>query len=273
MMGLPPALWGRVDGLAQTMLQSFCPMLPADQQRQFGEVAMGLLGLFQKLAAGGACPMHDGAAPSGVDPASASASGLFPEILALAAAGTPGLSMAEALPTALDFVLGGYLSSAFLLGTAWYNLQQTPGAMQAYRQGDAAFRLNALEEIKRFDAPFQLADRYTARDMVMGGVRVPANSRVCLVIGSANHDESVFGPKAELFDIEREARADQNLVFGRGAHHCIGMPMAQITLPVVLNTLVDQCEAMGLEPASARWRQDPYFRAFDGLNARLRWRS
>ncbi len=269
MFGLPEAQWGTVNALATTMLKCFCPMGPADQVRQSREAAMGISALLKNLALA-QCPMHAGAEQG--TSAAAPALGLFQRIASMAAANeTPGLGMNEAVPTGLNLILGGYLSSAFLLGTGLHNLQQQTHVWQAFVKGGAAVRQNAWEEIKRFDPPFQLADRYAARDVVLSGVRIPKDARVCLVLGSANRDASVFGPDAERFDIERPPQSDQSLVFGWGEHQCMGMPMAQLTVPAVLNTLVDNCESLRLEPASARWAQDPYFRTFDALPAQLRW--
>jgi cytochrome P450/deferrochelatase/peroxidase EfeB len=269
MFGLPEAQWDTVNALATTMLKCFCPMGPADQVRQSREAAMGVSALLQHLATA-QCPMHAGTGQTHLS--TATAPGLFQRVVSLAMAKqTAGLSMNEALPTGLNLILGGYLSSAFLLGTGLYNLQQQPHVWQAYLQGDPAVRQNAWEEIQRFDPPFQLADRYAARDVVFGGVHIPKDARVCLVLGSANRDASVFGPDAERFDIERPPQSDKSLAFGWGEHQCLGLPMAQLTVPAVLGTLVDNCESLRLEPASARWAQDPYFRTFDALPAQLRW--
>jgi cytochrome P450/deferrochelatase/peroxidase EfeB len=269
MFGLPQSQWATVSTLANTMLKCFCPMGPADQIRQSKEAAMGISVLLTNLAAAH-CPMHQRAAHDTSWPQTAPA--LFQRIVSLAAANeTLGLSMNEAIPTGLNLILGGYLSSAFLLGTGLYHLQQQTGVWQAFIHGGAALRLNAWEEIKRFDPPFQLADRYAARDVVLCGVRIPKDARVCLVLGSANRDATVFGHDAEHFDIERAPQAEKNLVFGWGEHQCMGMPMAQVTVPTVLNALADHCESLTLLPEMARWGQDPYFRTFETLPAQLRF--
>jgi cytochrome P450 len=179
--------------------------------------------------------------------------------------GTPALTPAEAMSSALDFLLGGYLSSVFLASTGIDNLMKHPAAMAAYQNGDAALRANAFEEIKRFDAPFQLADRYAAQDMTIGGVLIPKNSLVSLAFGSANHDEAVFGATAELFDIGRVAQPAENLAFGFGEHRCIGAPMAGQTVPIVINAFLEKYPQASAVRVGTQKLTDPYFRGFQRL--------
>lgn len=175
------------------------------------------------------------------------------------------------MSSALDFLLGGYLSSVFLASTGIYNLLTHPSAGAAYRKGDAALRANAFQEMKRFDAPFQLADRYAAHDVTLGGVLIPKNALVSLVYGSANHDASVYGSTAEQFDIERvmNRTPNANMVFGAGEHRCIGAPMADQAVPIVIDTFLEQCQQATITAGAALWRDDPYFRGFRQLAMQL----
>ena len=51
---------------------------------------------------------------------------------------------------------------------------------------------NAIEETLRFEAPSPVTGRWTTRDLDYHGLRIPANSRVLLLAGSANRDERQF---------------------------------------------------------------------------------
>jgi cytochrome P450/deferrochelatase/peroxidase EfeB len=259
MLGWPAPQWAVLGDLVQTMLQAFNPMLPVDQRTPSYAAAAQIM---QMLQAGVAqCPAHGGA----------DSLGLLCRIQGLTQT-TPApsvISPPEAISTGLDFLLGGYLSSVFLASTGIVNLLQHPAAMQAYRSGNAALRANAFEEMKRFDAPFQLADRFASHDMTFGGVFIPKDSLVSLVFGSANHDEAVFGATAEQFDIERSVSASaQNLVFGVGEHRCIGAPMAGQTVPIVIDTLIDSFAHLAALQGMAQRRNDPYFRGFRSLPLR-----
>lgn len=254
MLGWPADQWAALGDCVGVMLQAFNPMLPLDQRTpSYGAAGKIMQTLQAGLAPVAQCPAH-----AAVNPA-----GLACRIEGLSGAGI--LSQPEAMGTMLDFLLGGYLSSVFLTSTALNNLLQQPVAFTAYQKDDAALRANAFEEMKRFDAPFQLADRYAAKDIELGGMVIPKDSLVSLAFGSANHDPAVYGSTAEQFDIERVANSAQNLVFGTGEHRCIGAPMAGQAVPIVIDTLIDHCASLRLVPGMGVRRGDPYFRGFNQL--------
>jgi cytochrome P450/deferrochelatase/peroxidase EfeB len=254
MFGWPAAQWTTLGDLVEVMLQAFNPMLPLDQRTPSYAAAGQIMQMLQ--AGASQCP-HAAPAATG-DPM-----GLFCRMWGMV--GTPAMSPAETLSSALDFLLGGYLSSVFLASTGINNLLKHPEAQATYQNGDAALRANAFEEMKRFDAPFQLADRYAAQDVTLGGILIPQNSLISLVYGSANHDQAAFGKTSEMFDIERTANPSKNLVFGVGEHRCIGAPMAGITVPIVIDTFLEKCPKMIAMPGAAVGRGDPYFRGFSKL--------
>jgi cytochrome P450 len=104
--------------------------------------------------------------------------------------------------------------------------------------------------------------------VTFGGVFIPKDSLVSLVYGSANHDKTIFGKTADAFDIERSsasANTGQNLVFGCGEHRCIGAPMAEQAVPMVIDAFIDQFAKTTLTVQSMQRRDDPYFRGFGSL--------
>jgi cytochrome P450 len=224
-------------------------MLPNDERTPSYAAAAQIIQMLQTGVS--QCPAHGG---------------LFARIMGMV--GTPALNPAEAMSSALDFLLGGYLSSVFLATTAIDNVMKHPDALAAYENGDASQRANAFEEMKRFDAPFQLADRYAAQDMTFGGVLIPKNSQISLSFGSANHDAAIYGSTSDLFDIERVAQPSHNLVFGSGEHRCIGAPMADQTVPIVVDTFLERYPKSSSVPASTQRLTDPYFRGFQQFTVR-----
>jgi cytochrome P450 len=89
-------------------------------------------------------------------------------------------------------------------------------------------------EALRFFPPVNGLMRQTRADVQIAGVTVPAGQRVCLLLASANRDETVF-TDPERFDPARfEARASaqftaagQIMPFGAGVHYCVGARLAQ----------------------------------------------
>jgi hypothetical protein len=75
--------------------------------------------------------------------------------------------------------------------------------------------------------------RHKAKQAVdIGGVSVPAEAKLLLLLGSANRDPAVFANPDEL-DIRRP-NAREHLSFGYGVHNCLGAPLARLEARVVL---------------------------------------
>jgi len=250
MFGIPQNLWDQAGQLAGTMLKYSDAMLPRELQMLAAAAAKELAAMLGSLRQ--QCPVP----PTG------------PELHCQLAALDPVLHWTprELVETVQHFALGGFLSMDFLLGSGVHRLLTEPGALQQYRNANAAARLLALQEMQRFDAPFQMADRFAAKPARLGDVDIPAGAKVTVVYGSANRDEAVFGVDAERFDMSRSTAAGLNLVFSRDDHYCIGAPMADTVVPIALDTLLTSMPGLRLASPPAMERvSNPYFRAFKSL--------
>ena len=87
----------------------------------------------------------------------------------------------------------------------------------------------------RWDNPAPLEGRWTTRDVVLHGTTVPAESRVMLIMGAANHDDRVFAD-SERFDIHRVMK--RPLVFGFGLHRCLGAALARLETRVAFEEIL-----------------------------------
>jgi len=96
-----------------------------------------------------------------------------------------------------------------------------------------------VEEVLRYSSPVQCIGRCTTRDVEIGGVRIPAGSRVLLVYAGANRDTARFD-HADAFDVDRGAAG--HLAFGFGRHQCAGALLARTELRLVLEKLVTMPE-------------------------------
>ena len=249
MFGLPAAEWTSTGALIDTVLANVSALRPAAQRIPAALASTALLGYFYAKQQG--CPARPGTS----------------ELLCRMQSDgqQQGMTSDEVRMTALHFALGGYLSTEFLVGTGIYNLLASPGAIARFRDGNANLRLAAIEEMKRFDAPFQMADRYAAQDVRLGGYDIAAGSMVTVVYGSANRDEAIFGADADNFVIDRQIPAGANYVFGHGIHYCIGAPMVSAVAPAVFAALVQAMPGLSLTGTMPRRVFDPYYRAFASL--------
>ena len=117
----------------------------------------------------------------------------------------------------------------------------------------------AVAEILRLRPPVQASIRQAAVDTELGGRTIERGQKVMVLLGSANHDESVFDRPNE-FDVGRFADnssaqytpAGQNRGFGGGAHNCTGSLLAKLEMEEALRYLLerfDRMEFAGSPPA------------------------
>jgi cytochrome P450/ferredoxin-NADP reductase len=98
---------------------------------------------------------------------------------------------------------------------------------------------NFVEEVLRFESPGQNLCRQTTAEITIAGTTIPANSRVMVLLASANRDERVFA-NPDTFDADRVFNpANKIMAFGEGIHSCMGAPLARLTARVLLEELLD----------------------------------
>ncbi|GAA1223404.1 cytochrome P450 [Pseudonocardia alaniniphila] len=133
---------------------------------------------------------------------------------------------------ALSFA--GHETTTNLIGNALRNLLSHPGLWQRLH-ADPTLVDSAVEETLRFDSSVIAWRRVTTRAVTIGNVDIPANTRLMLAFGAANHDPSVF-PEPEVFDINRE-NARVQLSFGKGTHFCLGQHLGRVEVRTVIGML------------------------------------
>jgi cytochrome P450/ferredoxin-NADP reductase len=97
---------------------------------------------------------------------------------------------------------------------------------------------NFVEEVLRFESPGQNLCRQTTAEITIAGRTIPADSRVMVLLASANRDERVFAAP-DTFDVDRLFNPETKiLAFGEGIHSCMGAPLARLTARVMLEELL-----------------------------------
>jgi len=80
--------------------------------------------------------------------------------------------------------------------------------------------------------------RQSTEEVTIHGVTIPADSRVMILLGSANRDERVYDD-ADSFDIDRVLTAETKIMsFGTGVHGCMGAPLARLIAQVAVEELL-----------------------------------
>jgi cytochrome P450 len=151
--------------------------------------------------------------------------------------GLPGdeaLTERELHATVLLLLGAGFETTVNLLGNAVVLLDAHPDQWAALRAEPAGWA-DAVEEVLRHDSPVQITGRTARVDAEVAGRRVPAGSRVTLLLGAANRDPEVFADPAR-FDVTRPNARD-HLAFSGGAHYCLGAGLARLEAEVALRAL------------------------------------
>ncbi|MEM7112237.1 MAG: cytochrome P450 [Chloroflexota bacterium] len=100
---------------------------------------------------------------------------------------------------------------------------------------DASLIPRAVDEMLRYTPSIFAWRRITTEPVTLGGVDLPADAPLVVVIGSANHDGACFA-NSETFDIMRDDTKEM-LTFGHGVKYCLGAPLARLEGRVVVEEL------------------------------------
>lgn len=138
----------------------------------------------------------------------------------------------------------GHESTTALMANTW-KLALEHGLWEQLRENRELVP-RFLEEASRFDSVQHAMLRTAREDVVVGGVKIPAGSRLMLLYAAGSRDESLC-PHANKLDLTRE-KVPQHLTYGRGTHFCLGAPLARLQFNITTNVLLDRLPALTLVP-------------------------
>lgn len=156
--------------------------------------------------------------------------------------GSDRLTPREMLSLVPGLFLAGHETIAQALAMGLYHLLSTRERWEALVAAPETVE-SVVEEALRLDGPVFGMWRNAVVDVELGGVTVPAGSRVYVSYWAANLDAERYRDPAG-FDPERASR--RHLAFGRGIHYCIGAPLARMELRVALTTLAREFPGLRL---------------------------
>jgi cytochrome P450 len=130
--------------------------------------------------------------------------------------GEDGLTDAELVMFLIQLLVAGNETTRHSISGGLLALAGHPGQWAALRSRPELVP-PAVEEILRWTSPVVYFLRTATRPARLGGAEVAAGDRLMLLYGSANRDESAFGPSADRFEVSRHGDAP-TLAFGLRGH-------------------------------------------------------
>jgi cytochrome P450 family 144 len=178
------------------------------------------------------------------------------------------LSEREGVSLLLQLVIAGSESTASLIGSATRMLAEQAEIQDALRADSARIPV-FLEEALRLESPFRGHFRIVTEDTTLGGVELPKGSRVMLMWGSANRDDTAF-PSAGVLDLERP-HPKMHVGFGSGIHFCLGAPLARMEANITLERLLARTRSFRLAAETPAPRHVPslFVRRLEALELEL----
>lgn len=183
-----------------------------------------------------------------------------------------GLRKQRELP---DVVTDSYLHSMMMAGIVAAHettANATANAMKLLLQHPDVWREvcedpslipNAVEECLRHNGSVAAWRRLVTADAQVGGVDLPAGSKLLIVTSSANHDEGHFAD-GDLFDIRRDNASD-HLTFGYGSHQCMGKNLARMEMQIFMEEFARRMPHMTLSAQTFSYVPNTSFRGPEHL--------
>jgi cytochrome P450 len=162
-------------------------------------------------------------------------------------AGEDRLSDDEIISFLFLLVVAGNETTTKLLANAWFwgwhHPHERAKALHDHRRiGDW------VEETLRFDTSTQMLLRVTTGEVELLGTKVPGDSRVLLLVGSANRDPACF-PDPDRYDLDRDT--SKLISFGSGRHFCLGAALARLEARVGLEELLARVSDYDIDEGGA----------------------
>jgi cytochrome P450 len=140
----------------------------------------------------------------------------------------------EALGLTLLTVVAGHETTVGGISSMLLHVARTPGLKERLI-ADPALIPKAVEEALRVEAPIQGIARTLTKDVCLHGQQMREGDKVWLLWAAGNRDPGQF-PEPETFDVDR--KSNRHLGFGDGIHRCVGAPLAQLEMRIVMEKIL-----------------------------------
>ncbi|GFG65872.1 cytochrome P450 [Mycobacterium kubicae] len=155
------------------------------------------------------------------------------------------LTAEEIVSTCVLLLVAGHETTVNLIGNAILAMLRDRPQWAALG-ADATRAAAVVEETLRYDPPVQLLGRIADADLAIGDTQVAKGDVMMLLLAAAHRDPTEFA-RPDIFDPDRPTM--RHLGFGRGAHYCLGAPLARLEASVALSAVTARFPAARLDSA------------------------
>lgn len=141
-----------------------------------------------------------------------------------------------------SFLRGGLDTTSSMISAALWYLAMDPEQWRLLREDPARIKA-ALDEAMRLETPIPNVCRQTMREVEIDGVTVENDSKILVILASANRDPERW-EQPDRFDVTRQTMG--HLALGSGVHMCIGQMIARLEGEAVLKALIPRVASIEL---------------------------
>ena len=154
------------------------------------------------------------------------------------------LSRIEALMQIVSVILAGSDTTRAALTIQLSLLLQHPDQWEALRRDPSRVRGAVLESL-RYEPSVGSYPRFTLEEIEIDGCTIPRNMLLSMSTLSAMRDPALYRDP-DRFDISRTDHPRRPMVFGAGAHRCLGETLALLELEETLAALAERLPNLNL---------------------------
>jgi cytochrome P450 len=147
-----------------------------------------------------------------------------------------GLDLNYQIVQASNIIQAGSETTVNMLCNAMLYTARDAGVRERL-QADPKLIPGLIEETMRLESPVSLTFRLCRQDTEVNGVEIPAGSLVVMLWAAGNRDAERFEEPEELV-LDRPRVMKDQLAFGRGAHRCLGAPLARLEGKIAFERLL-----------------------------------
>jgi cytochrome P450 len=170
---------------------------------------------------------------------------LTSDLIAIHVEAPDRLTLAEISSILFSLSFAGHETTTGLIGNTARRLLENPGRWaEIVRQ--PGLIPGAVEESLRYDPSVTVWRRVTTRPVMLGGIDLPAGSRLFLWLAATGRDAAAFA-EPDRFDLRRPD-AHRHLAFGKGLHFCLGANLGRLEAQIAIAELARRYPNLTLAP-------------------------